>query len=62
MVPVEALTDVSEEGVTIEQGTEKVKGFPPFDAELVPLTANYQREVSDLRLHARPRTLRIRGV
>ena len=44
MVPVEAITDVSEDRVTISQGREKVMGAPDFDTDVVPETA-YQREV-----------------
>ncbi len=45
MIPVEAVTDVGEDGVTIEQDTEKVTGSPPFDTDVVPPTADYQSEV-----------------
>ncbi len=44
MIPVEAVTDVGEEGVTIEHDTEKVVGSPPFDTNVVD-TADYQRDV-----------------
>jgi sporulation protein YlmC with PRC-barrel domain len=44
MVPVEAITDVSEDRVTISQGREKVMGAPDFDTDVVPEAA-YQREV-----------------
>ena len=45
MIPVEAVTDVGEDRVTSEQDTEKVTGSPPFDTDVVPPTADYQREV-----------------
>lgn len=45
MIPVEAVTDVGEEGVTIEHGREKVTGSPPFDTDVVPPTTDYQRDV-----------------
>lgn len=47
MIPVEAVADVSKDGVTIEHGREKVTGSPPFDTDVVPPTAAYQREVHD---------------
>ena len=45
MLPVEAVTDVGEDRVTIEQGKEKVMGSPPFDTDLVHPATDYQREV-----------------
>jgi sporulation protein YlmC with PRC-barrel domain len=45
MIPVEAVTDVGEDRVTIEQDTEKVTSSPPFDTDVVPPAADYQREV-----------------
>ncbi len=45
MIPVEAVTGVGEGGVSIEQDTEKVKGSPPFDTDVVPPTTDYQRDV-----------------
>ena len=45
MIPVEAVTDVGDDGVTIEHDTEKVTSSPPFDTDVVPPTADYQREV-----------------
>ncbi len=45
MVPVEAVWEVGEEGVTIAQDTEKVMSSPPFDTDVAPPTADYQREV-----------------
>ncbi len=47
MIPVEAVTDVGDDGVTIEQGAEKVMGSPPFDTDVVPPTTDYQRNVYD---------------
>ncbi len=37
--------DVGEEGASIEQDTEKMTGSLPFDPDVVPSTADYQREV-----------------
>ncbi len=45
MIPVEAVWEVGEEGVTIAQDTEKVMSSPPFDTDVVPPTVDYQREV-----------------
>lgn len=45
MIPVEAVTDVGEDGVTIEHGRKKVTGSPPFDTDVVPPTTDYQRDV-----------------
>ncbi|MDP9457353.1 MAG: PRC-barrel domain-containing protein [Actinomycetota bacterium] len=45
MIPVEAVADVGEDRVTIEQGREKVVSSPPFDTDVVPPTADYQRDV-----------------
>jgi sporulation protein YlmC with PRC-barrel domain len=47
MIPVEAVTDVGGDGVTIEQGTEKVMESPPFDTNVVPPTTDYQHDVYD---------------
>ncbi|HEV2094455.1 MAG TPA: PRC-barrel domain-containing protein [Rubrobacter sp.] len=45
MLPVEAVTDVGEDRVTIEQGRKTVMDSPPFDTDLVRPAADYQREV-----------------
>jgi hypothetical protein len=45
MIPVEAVTNVGEDGVTTEQGTQKVTGSPPFDTDVVPPATGYQRDV-----------------
>ena len=45
MIPVEALADVSEDSVTVEHSREKVMESPPFDTDVVPPTADYQRDV-----------------
>jgi sporulation protein YlmC with PRC-barrel domain len=47
MIPVEAVKNVGEDGVTIEHGREKVAESPPFDTDVVPPTAAYRREVYD---------------
>jgi sporulation protein YlmC with PRC-barrel domain len=45
LVPVEAVTEVAEDRVTIEAGrTEKVDGPAPFDTKVVPLPAAAPRE------------------
>jgi sporulation protein YlmC with PRC-barrel domain len=46
MVPMEAVTDTSGGGVTIEQSHEKVEGSPELDTKGVPEEA-YQQEVYD---------------
>src|SRR3712207_6543110 len=43
LVPVEAVTEVGEDRVTIEPGREKVAGSPPFDITVVAPTTAYQR-------------------
>ena len=45
MIPVEAITEVGEDRLTIEQGRENVVESPPFDTDVVPPTADYQRNV-----------------
>ncbi len=47
MIPVEAVTGVGDDRLTIEQGTEQVAGSPPFDTDVVPPTTAYQRELYD---------------
>ncbi len=47
LIPVEAVADIGEDGLTIEHGTEKVTGSPPFDTDVVPPTTDYQRDVYD---------------
>ena len=46
MMPMEAVTDTSGGGVTIEQSREKVEGSPELDIKGVPEDA-YQQEVYD---------------
>jgi sporulation protein YlmC with PRC-barrel domain len=53
MVPMEAVTDMSGGGVTIEQSREKVEGSPELDTEGVPEDA-YQQEVYDYYGHRYP--------
>ena len=53
MVPMEAVTDTSGGGVTIEHSREKVEGSPELDTEGVPEDA-YQREVFDYYGHRYP--------
>jgi sporulation protein YlmC with PRC-barrel domain len=44
LVPVEAVGEVSEDGVVVDQGRGKVAGSPPFDTRVVPQPP-YQRQV-----------------
>jgi hypothetical protein len=53
MVPMEAVTDTSGGGVTIEQSREKVEGSPELDTKGVPEDA-YQQEVYDYYGHRYP--------
>jgi sporulation protein YlmC with PRC-barrel domain len=46
MIPMEAVTDTSGGGVTIEHSREKVEGSPELDTKGVPKDA-YQQEVYD---------------
>ena len=43
LVPVESVKEVGEARVTIEPGSEKVAGSPPFDTTVVAPTTAYQR-------------------
>ena len=36
MIPVETITDVNEDGVTVDFDREKAAGAPAFDADVVP--------------------------
>ena len=44
LVPVEAVAEVREDGVVVDQYREKVAGSPPFDARVVP-QPTYQRDI-----------------
>jgi len=44
LVPVEAVGEVREDGVVVDQSRQKVAESPPFDADVVPQPP-YQREV-----------------
>ena len=46
MIPMEAVTDTSGGGVTIEQSRQKVEGSPELDTKGVP-EDDYQQEVYD---------------
>ncbi len=46
LVPVEAVREVNEEGVVVDQSREKVVDSPPFDTNVVP-QAGHQRELYD---------------
>ncbi len=43
LVPVESVTEVGEDRLTIEPGREKVAGSPPFDTTVVAPTTAHQR-------------------
>jgi sporulation protein YlmC with PRC-barrel domain len=55
MVPMEAVTDTSGGGVTIDQSREKVEGSPELDTKGVPEDA-YQQEVYDYYGYLNPRS------
>jgi sporulation protein YlmC with PRC-barrel domain len=55
MVPMEAVTDMSGGGVTIEQTRERVEGSPELDTKGVPEDA-YQQEVYDYYGYPNPRS------
>jgi sporulation protein YlmC with PRC-barrel domain len=46
LIPVEAVREVKEDGVVVDQSREKVVDSPPFDASVVP-QAPYQRDIYD---------------
>ena len=46
LIPLEAITDIDGEGVTVDQGREKVTDSPALPTNVVP-AADYQREVYD---------------
>ena len=46
LIPLEAITDIDGEGVTIDQGREKVTDSPALPTNVVP-AADYQRVVYD---------------
>lgn len=46
LLPVEAVEEVSEDGVLVDSSRETVAGAPPFDTGVVPRPA-YQRELYD---------------
>ena len=46
LIPLEAITDIDGEGVTIDQGREKVTDSPALPTNVVP-AADYQRDVYD---------------
>jgi sporulation protein YlmC with PRC-barrel domain len=55
LIPMEAVTDTSGGGVTIEQSREKVEGSPELDTKGVPEDA-YQQEVYDYYGYPNPRS------
>jgi len=46
MIPVEAVSDVSEDRVTVDFDREKAAAAPAFDTDIVP-THDYQRDLYD---------------
>ena len=44
LIPVEAVREVNEDGVVVDQSREKVVDSPPFDTDVVP-QAPYQRDI-----------------
>lgn len=46
LIPVEAVREVNEDGVVVDQSREKVVDSPPFDTSVVP-QAPYQRDIYD---------------
>lgn len=44
LIPVEAVSEVREDRVTVDQSREKVTGSPPFDTSVVP-QASYQQDI-----------------
>ena len=44
LIPVEAVREVNEEGVVVDQSRQKVVDSPPFDTNVVP-QAPYQRDI-----------------
>jgi sporulation protein YlmC with PRC-barrel domain len=52
LIPVEAVREVNEEGVVVDQSRQKVAGSPPFDTNVVPQTP-YQRDIYDYYGYAR---------
>jgi sporulation protein YlmC with PRC-barrel domain len=44
LIPVEAVSEVREDRVTVDQSLEKVTGSPPFDTSVVP-QASYQQDI-----------------
>jgi sporulation protein YlmC with PRC-barrel domain len=52
LIPVEAVREVNEEGVVVDQSREKVIDSPPFDTNVVP-QAPYQRDIYDYYGYAR---------
>ena len=52
LIPVEAVREVNEDGVVVDQSREKVIDSPPFDTNVVP-QAPYQRDIYDYYGYAR---------
>ncbi len=44
LIPVEAVSQVREDGLTVDQSREKVTDSPPFDTSVVP-QAPYQQDI-----------------
>ncbi len=52
LIPVEAVREVNDDGVVVDQSREKVASSPPFDTSVVP-QAPYQRDIYDYYGYAR---------
>jgi sporulation protein YlmC with PRC-barrel domain len=52
LIPVEAIREVNEDGVMVDQSREKVAGSPPLDTDVVP-QAPYPRHIYDYYGYAR---------
>jgi sporulation protein YlmC with PRC-barrel domain len=52
LIPVEAVREVNEDGVVVDESREKVAGSPPFDTDVVPQPP-YQRDIYDYYGYAR---------
>lgn len=46
LIPVEAVTEVGEDSLTVDRSRQKVVDSPPFDTSVMP-RASYQRDIYD---------------
>lgn len=44
LIPVEAVTNFREGGVTVSESSEEISESPPFDTKIIPLDA-YERDI-----------------